>query len=105
MRYSEYHMKVRCLDHFLSAFIHPSLPEHSLTLWTVAVAAGVIVYLDVTAVGTAQDIHTESTGPAVKYGMGSLALNFGDERCIAQIITKGELKYPLNGCFRHLYLP
>ena len=52
MRECKYHMEIGNVNDFSPAFIHPDLFIHSLTVGTVAVTAGIIMKLNVSAIRT-----------------------------------------------------
>lgn len=62
---SKYYMKVRGIDHFCSTLVCPYFFIDSLAAGTVAVTAGVIVKIRMTAFRTLADITSERTGLAV----------------------------------------
>lgn len=49
---SKNHMEIRGINDFCPAFIYPDFLKNSLTVRTVAVTAGIIVYFRVSAAGT-----------------------------------------------------
>ena len=59
------HMKIRSIDDFGPALIHPDFFQDSLAFGTVPVAAGIIVEFHVAAVTAAADITAEFPGLAV----------------------------------------
>ena len=69
MRQGKYHMKVRRVDDFSPAFVHPDFLLHGLTVWAVTVAAGIIMKLHMTTVGTLADVSTEISGFTVQDGL------------------------------------
>ena len=73
-------MKVGGVDDFCPAFIHPDFFENRLTVRAVAVAAGVVVYFRMPAVGTLTEVTAKLTGLAVEDGTGSLFLYIGQGR-------------------------
>lgn len=75
MRKGKYHMKVRRINDFCPAFIHPELFQNSLTVGAVSVAAGIIVDFDVTAILTLADGMSKRTALAFHDGMGSFLLD------------------------------
>ena len=70
-------MKIWRVNDFGSTLIHPKLLFDSLTVRTVTVTAGVVMVLDVTAIGTLADRCTQNTGFTVQYGMRSFELLAG----------------------------
>lgn len=72
-------MKVRCVDHFSPAFIHPDLFMDGLAVGAVTVSAGIIVGFGITAVRAPGDVEAEFSGLAVHNGVGSLPLCIGLE--------------------------
>ena len=77
MREREYHMKVRGIDHFCPAFIHPDLFVDSLTVWAVTVTTGIIVDLCMAAILTDTDAVSKRAGFTVHKSPGSFLLNPG----------------------------
>ena len=65
MRKSEDHMKVGGMNDLSPAFIHPDLLENCLTVRTVTVAAGVIVYLHMFTITASAYVYTKFPGFAV----------------------------------------
>ena len=55
---SKDYMKVRRINHFSPAFIYPDLFVYSLTVGTIAVAAGIVVKFHMTTVRTFRDIES-----------------------------------------------
>ena len=70
----EYHMEIGRIDHFRPALVHPDLFFDSLTVWTVTVAAGVIVEFHMPAVWTLGNIYPKFSGFTVQDSPGSIAL-------------------------------
>ena len=77
MRKRKDHMKIRRVNDFGSAFIHPEFFFDSLTVRTVPVAAGIVMVFDVTAIGTLAERCTQHAGFTVLYGMRSFQLLVG----------------------------
>ena len=71
------HMKIRGIDHFGSPLIDPDLCFDGLTVWTVAVTAGIMMYFDMTAFTANAEINTESTSLTAHNGTGGLLLDRG----------------------------
>ncbi len=65
MGQGKYHMKVRGVDDFRPAFIHPDFFLHGLTVWAVAIAAGIAVDFQVPAVCTLTEVTTKLSRLAV----------------------------------------
>ena len=59
------HMKVRGVDDFGPAFIHPDFFLYGLTARAVSVTAGIVVNFHVPAVGTLTEVTAKFTGFAV----------------------------------------
>lgn len=83
------HMEIRGINHFGPAFIHPDFLIDSLAVWTVTVAAGIIVEFQMPAVGAEGDVDAESAGFAVKDGQGSLFLCIGLEMSGGTVVLIG----------------
>lgn len=71
----KYHMKVRGVNHFCSAFVHPDLPVGGLAAWTAAISAGVVVEIQMATVRALGKVSPQITGLTVKDGPGSFSLN------------------------------
>lgn len=65
MREREHHMEIGGIDDLGPAFVHPDLLLGCLAVWAVTVAAGIIVYFQVSAFRTLADIVPQAAGPAV----------------------------------------
>lgn len=74
MRKRKHHMEVRGIDDFRPALIDPELFEYTLTVWTAAAAAGIIMELHMTALRTPADIDTKPAGLAGKDCTGGFPL-------------------------------
>ena len=68
MRKRKYHMKVRGVNDFRPAFVHPDFFQDSLAARTVAVTAGIVMKFHMSTVGTLADVTTEAAGFAVHDG-------------------------------------
>ena len=79
MRKRKHHMEVRGIDDFRPALIDPEFFEYTLTVWTAAAAAGIIMELHAAAFGACTDIDAEAAGFAGKDGTGSFLLLIGLE--------------------------
>jgi hypothetical protein len=71
----KYDMKVRRINDFRAAFIHPDLFQDSLTVWAVAVFTGIIVKLCVTTVRALADVTAEFSRFTVQDGKGGFPLH------------------------------
>ena len=87
------HMKIRGINHFRPAFVHPNLLEDSLTFRTVPVPAGIIMNLHLSALRTLAHIAAELAGFAVTNSAGSFVLYIRQIRCHGDIILIGFFKY------------
>ena len=56
------HMKIRRVDDLSPAFIHPDFLLYSLTVRTIAVTAGIIVELQMSAIRALAQVNSEFTG-------------------------------------------
>ena len=90
---SKNHMKVGGVDDFCPAFIHPDFLQYSLTVGTVTVAAGVVVYFRVPAVGTLAEVTAKFTGFAVSDSPCSLFLYIGEKAGLCRIGFISRIKY------------
>ena len=68
------HMEVRGVNDLGPALIHPDFPEDRLAVRAVAVAAGVIVEMNMSAFGAFADVNAKAAGFAGKDSEGSLLL-------------------------------
>ena len=73
----EHHMEIRCVNDLFSAFVHPDFLIERLAVRTAAVAAGIIVELDMSAIRAFGNIHAEPAGFTVEDGPGSFPLSIG----------------------------
>lgn len=71
------HMKVGGINDFRPALIDPEFSSNRLTIWAVAVAAGIVMKLDMSTVRTLADIIAKPPGFAGADGKGSLLLFLG----------------------------
>ena len=74
-RHWEYDMVIRTVDHFRTAGIDPAFLQDSLTGWTTAIAAGVVMDRFITAFLTNADAAAEGTGFTGHDGKGRFVLN------------------------------
>lgn len=68
-------MIIRCINHFTPAFVSPDFFVNSLTVGAVAIATGVMVRSDMSAIVTTAEVYPQFSGFAIADGMGSTALN------------------------------
>lgn len=71
----KYHMKVRGVNHFCPAFVHPDLPVGVLAVWTAAISAGVVVEFQMATVRALGNVYPQIPGLTVEDGPGSFSLN------------------------------
>ena len=76
VRKCEYHMKVRGINDFRPAFIHPDFFQDGLTVGAIPVAAGIIVELCMSAFHALTDIDSEPAGLTCQNGTGGFFLFF-----------------------------
>lgn len=67
----EYHMKVRGINDFCTAFVYPDLFFHCLTVRAVAITAGIVMDLCMTAFRTLSDVHPHCRCFAVQDSLGN----------------------------------
>ncbi len=89
----KYHMKVRRVNNFRPAGIHPDFFLNSLTVWAAAVAAGIIVEFHVAAAVAAAHVTAEGAGFTVQDGMCRFALYLRQIRCFCGISQIRSFKY------------
>lgn len=87
------HMEIRGINHLSPAFIHPYFGGEGLAVRAAAVAAGVVIELDMSAVRALAGITAEPAGLAVHDGMGRPALDIGEENAGGRISVKRGSKY------------
>ncbi len=92
----KHHMEVRGVNDFRPAFINPDLFQDSLTVGTVAVAAGIIVELHVSAFPALADIDAKPAGLAGEDRAGSFSLFIRLEMSGLTVILIGILPYLLD---------
>ena len=92
---------IRGIDHLGPAFIYPDLLIDGLAVWTVPVAAGIIVEFQMPAVGAAGDVDAEPAGFAVKDGQGSLFLDIGLEVTRGTVVLIGTVPNLLDAEVSH----
>lgn len=71
----EYHMKVRGINDFCTTLVYPDLFLHCLTIRTVAITAGIVVDLCMTAFRTLSDVHPHCRCFAVQDSLGNFLLD------------------------------
>lgn len=102
----KHHMKVWGVNDLGPALIHPEFLQDSLTVGTVAVAAGIVMEFEMAAVGTLRNVSAEFAGLAQEDGPGGFLLNPGQDMALCGNIIIRELKYLLDVVITHdKYLP
>jgi hypothetical protein len=86
MRKGKDHMKVRGVNDFSPAFVHPDLFVDNLTVRTVTVTAGIVMEFQMTAVRTLGNVHTQSARLTVHDSSGSFFLDIRLERTRSTVI-------------------
>lgn len=86
MRKGKDHMKVRGVNDFSPAFVHPDRFVDSLTVRTVTVTAGIVMEFQMTAVRTLGNVNTQSVRLTVHDSSGSFFLDIRLERTRSTVI-------------------
>ncbi len=86
---SEHHMKIGSINDLCSTFIDPEFRFDSLTVGTESVPAGIIVYLDMSAVRALAEVVTKTSGFTVTDGQRGSLLDIGlEETGITEVLIR-----------------
>lgn len=100
MRESKDHMEIRGVNDLGPARVHPDFPGESLAVWTIAVTAGIIMELCMSAVVADGDVTAKSLRLTAHERVSGFALDMGQGGAIVEVIVIGKPENLLDGKVR-----